>query len=202
MNTEDGGRRGISWFIQADRYSCVAVTMLVLLVCGASVLLIVLAAPAIRSLRARTLPQPTPTIAPMLPGIDVALKKPATVSHELPAFPAYMAVDGSPANWWSSGGHPPQWIEIDLGANYVISQVRLLPSQSPPGQTSHRLLVNGTATDGRSTLIHTFEGFTEDSTWLILKLPEPLRGVRFIRVETTTSPSWVGWREIHVISGE
>jgi hypothetical protein len=31
---------------------------------------------------------------------------------------------------------------------------------------------------------------------------EPLQGVRILRIETTTTPSWVGWREIEVIAAE
>jgi hypothetical protein len=29
-----------------------------------------------------------------------------------------------------------------------------------------------------------------------------LRGIRIVRIETTASPSWVGWREIEVIAAE
>ena len=100
------------------------------------------------------------------------------------------------------GAFAPQWIQVDLGANYVIAEVRLLPSQSPAGETIHRLLVKGLATNNEYELLHTFEGVTTDSRWLILKLPEPLRGIRYIRIETTSSPSWVSWREFEVIAGE
>lgn len=91
---------------------------------------------------------------------------------------------------------------VDLGSNYVIAEVRLLPSQSPAGETIHRLLVKGPATNHEYVLLHTLQGVTADSRWLTFKLPEPLQGIRYIRVETTSSLSWIGWREIEVIAGE
>lgn len=51
-------------------------------------------------------------------------------------------------------------------------------------------------------LVHTFQGVTADSRWLTFKLPGPLEGIRYVRVETTSSPSWVSWREIEVTAGE
>jgi hypothetical protein len=50
--------------------------------------------------------------------------------------------------------------------------------------------------------MHEFSGPTTDTQWLSYSLPEPVRGVRFVRIETTSSPSWVSWREIQVIAGE
>jgi hypothetical protein len=29
-----------------------------------------------------------------------------------------------------------------------------------------------------------------------------MRGIRYVRVESVSSPSWIGWREIKVIAGE
>jgi hypothetical protein len=131
-----------------------------------------------------------------------ARKKQVRVSRALATNSTEMAVDSNPNNWWGAGAFAPQWIQVDLGANYVIAEVRLLPSQSPAGETIHRLLVKGLATNNEYELLHTVEGVTTDFRWLILKLPEPLRGIRYIRIETTSSPSWVSWREFEVIAGE
>jgi F5/8 type C domain-containing protein len=136
------------------------------------------------------------------PGTNLAYRKPVKVSRELIGFPAGMAVDGMDSNWWSAGARPPQWIEIDLGANYVIREVQLLTSQSPDGRTIHQVLARGVATGDEFLLVHTFDGVTSNSQSLISTLPEVLRGVRYIRIETTYTPSWVGWREIKVIAGE
>lgn len=113
-----------------------------------------------------------------------------------------MAVDGLLGSWWGSGAFAPQWIEIDLQGHYVISEVRLLPSQYPAGTTNHLLLVKGTYSRDRYLLMQEFQGFTEDGQWIIIQMPEPIRGVRFIQIKTTNSPSWISWREIQVITGE
>jgi hypothetical protein len=136
------------------------------------------------------------------PGTNLAYRRPVRVSRELIDFPAVMAVDGIDTNWWGAGARPPQWIEIDLGENYVIREVQLLISQSPAGRTIHQVLARGVATGDEYLLVHTFDGVTSDSQSLIFELPEVLRGARYIRIETTYTPSWVGWREIKVIAGE
>jgi tetratricopeptide (TPR) repeat protein len=141
-------------------------------------------------------------ISPPQPGTNLAYRTSVTVSSALPGNPASMAADGKRDNWWGAGAFAPQWIELDLWANQVIAEVRLLPSQSPAGKTIHRLLAKGPATDDQYVLLHTFEGWTGDNNWLIFKLPEPLHGIRYIRIETMSSPSWVSWREIEVIAGE
>jgi len=146
--------------------------------------------------------EPTPVIEPADPGINLARGKQVQVSRALASNPARMAVDRNLDNWWGSGAFAPQWIEIDLGANYVIGEFKLLPSQSPAGKTVHRLLVKGPVANDQYELLYTFEGITVDFMWLSHKLDEPMRGIRYIRVETVSSPSWVSWREIEVISGE
>jgi len=110
-------------------------------------------------------------------------------------------VDGGPKPW-NSGGFAPQWIVIDLGAHYVIAEVRLHVIQSPVGQTAHHLQVRGPATNNEYVLLETLQGATADARWVEFTLPEPLEGIRYIRVETTGSPSWVSWREIEVIAGD
>jgi cytochrome c len=58
---------------------------------------------------------------------DLALNKPATASSvESAAFPASAAVDGSATTRWASAFSDPQWIQVDLGATYTISRVRLV----------------------------------------------------------------------------
>lgn len=136
------------------------------------------------------------------PGANLAYRKSVIASRALSNFPVAMAVDGNENNWWGSGAFAPQWIQIDLGANYVITEVRLLPSQSPTGKTVHRILVKGLATNHEYVLLRTFEEVTRDSKWLIFKTPEPLQGIRYIKIESTSSPSWISWREIEVIAGE
>ncbi len=57
---------------------------------------------------------------------NLALNKTAySSSNETRSFPASFAFDGNLATRWSSGTGDPQWIYVDLGANYSISYVRL-----------------------------------------------------------------------------
>jgi hypothetical protein len=56
--------------------------------------------------------------------------------------------------------------------------------------------------DGAFFEVHTFSGVKTDLQWLTLIFPEPLKAIRYVRIETTSSPSWVGWKEIEVIAAE
>ncbi|MER7006563.1 PQQ-dependent sugar dehydrogenase [Dactylosporangium sp. NPDC000555] len=58
---------------------------------------------------------------------NLALNKPATASStESAAYPASYAVDASATTRWASAFSDPQWIQVDLGATYTVSRVRLL----------------------------------------------------------------------------
>src|SRR5207249_555386 len=47
-------------------------------------------------------------------------------------------------------------------------------------------------------LLATFSGFTQDQQ--VLEHAGPPDEVEFVRIETTASPSWVGWREVQALS--
>jgi len=74
---------------------------------------------------------------------NIALGKPAVASISLYDHPPSMAVNGLFEDWWGSGDFAPQWIEIDLQASYTISKIRLATSQSPEGETLHRVWGRG-----------------------------------------------------------
>ncbi len=120
-----------------------------------------------------------------------------TASASLPDHPPADAIDGSPDTWWSAGTGPEQWIQIDLGKPTTISSIRLVISQYPEGETDHQLWAGPDANN--LTLVHEFRGLTKDPDTLEFKPSEPLTNIRFIKVVTTQSPSWVAWREIEVM---
>jgi hypothetical protein len=65
-------------------------------------------------------PPPTTTVT------NVALNKTVTVSSiDGPANAAANAVDGNTTTRWSSAYSDPQWIQVDLGATYSISEIDL-----------------------------------------------------------------------------
>jgi len=137
---------------------------------------------------------PTPT---NLGVWNLALNQPVSASRGEAERPPKYAVDGDLSTDWGSGGPPPQWIEIDLGAPSRVEEVNLLVTQYPSGDTIHRILFR--AVNGEFFEIHRFEQFTETGDWLRFSLDEPLEDIQFVRIETVKSPSWVGWIEIEVI---
>jgi hypothetical protein len=128
---------------------------------------------------------------------NLALEAATTASGALPENPPSMAVDGGSGTYWNSGDLAPQWIEIDLGRPQTIGRISLLTAQLPDGDTVHRVLGKGSAGDPYR-LLHAFAGLTTEHQWLHYAPPKPWVDVRFVRVWTTVSPSWVAWKEIRL----
>lgn len=142
-------------------------------------------------------PSPTPVfVGPVGESTNLALGKPVSSSHALPGEPASNAVDGTDAQW-NSGGHPSQWIEIDLGVHAVIEAIRLTVGQLPDGETVHQILGRGPGEELR--LLFEFREFTTEGQDLEYLPSPPLEGIQFIHVVTTEGPSWVAWHEIEVV---
>jgi len=141
--------------------------------------------------------RPDPRVPGPYLGQNMAFRKPAGASRLLQEYPPSAAVDGDHKTLWNSGDFAPQWIEIDLGAQSSVKKIRLLVSQTPSGETVHQLLGKGGEEAYR--LLHEFRGFTKDLDVLEYEPPTPLKGIRFIRILTTVSPSWVSWFEIEVL---
>lgn len=130
------------------------------------------------------------------PSEDLALGRPVAASNSLPDQPASAAVDGDVQTFWSAGAHPPQWIEIDLGAPFDLDRLILTVAQDPAGGTTHE--ISGRGEDGNYRLLHEFRDGTADGQDLDVSPIAAWTAVRYVRIETTTSPSWVAWREIAV----
>jgi F5/8 type C domain-containing protein len=144
--------------------------------------------------------QADPCATAAVPGTNLAVGQPVQASNALAPDVPELAVDGNTESVWISGGHAPQWIEVDLGGAYRITEIRLLVAQSPAGSTLHRVLVRGPES-GPATPVDEFTGDTTDGDWLEFVPEVPLENVRYVRVETVSSPSWVAWREIVVMGG-
>jgi hypothetical protein len=121
----------------------------------------------------------------------------ASASSSSPGAPPAYAVDGDPNTAWNSGGGPQAWIELDLKRTVTLSKVRLLVGQSPVGPTTHQLYFG--SSPAPTALITTLSGPTSDMQWLEADVPDPKPSGRYLRVQTTASPSWVAWREIVVV---
>jgi hypothetical protein len=77
--------------------------------------------------------------------------------------------------------------------------IRLVPSQYPAGRTVHLISGSGPDTGGLVEL-GAIDRETNDSDYFVLAAGSPWLDLDTIRVETTSSPSWVAWREIEVIA--
>lgn len=133
---------------------------------------------------------------------NLALNRPVKDSREIAGNAGSHAVDGDSGTFWSAGDDAPQWIEIDLGKPYDIDAVRLLTSQYPEGDTVHRVMGKGAGADDVFHELTRFESSTEDGQWLEFSPTQPWSDIRYIRVETLASPSWIAWREVEVITAD
>jgi hypothetical protein len=111
--------------------------------------------------------------------------------------PASNVLDGDMQTTWSSGADPEQWIQIDLGSRRDFLLIRMYVSQFPSGETTHEIWA-GTR-ENNLVLLDRISGFTSDVDELIFNPTDRVRDVRYIRIVTTKSPSWVAWREIEVV---
>ena len=126
---------------------------------------------------------------------NLAQSWPVSASAALPGSEASLANDGLAETAWSSGSGPTQWIQINfVGGPVTLGELRLLTSQYPAGPTVHVVQVQTTA--GTWATVATLSGPTSGDQWLRWFPKKPLKGVAALRITTTSSPSWVGWREI------
>jgi uncharacterized protein (TIGR03437 family) len=150
--------------------------------------------------------RPNPCSPGSFLGEDLALEATATASNAWTGTSPgsggpTLAIDGNVDTFWNSGGFAPQWIEVDLAAPSIVSGVNLIVDQSPAGPTVHDLYVQSEG-GGQPQLVAELSGTTQDQQVLTWTASKPLVGVTSIRVVTVISPSWVGWREIEILSGD
>ncbi len=142
------------------------------------------------------------SLGELLPPPNLATGVGARASASLSGEGPGRAVDGDPGTGWNAGTSPPAWIEIDLGRGQTIGLVRLRVQQHPAGRTDHRLLGRGPGTSGEWVELARFREVTEDPQSLEWRPAAPREGIRYLRVQTVASPSWVAWREIEVYPPE
>lgn len=94
-------------------------------------------------------------------------------------------------NYWNSGGYAPQYLQLDLQRPQTVSHVFLQVNQTPNGPTYHSLLVGSHENALRE--VKTVTGNTIIYQWLNVTFSPPLENVRYLRVNTISSPSWIAW---------
>lgn len=136
-------------------------------------------------------------VCPDLPFVSVR-KLRVRASGTIPSSPVRFALDGDDHTWWSSGDHPTQWIEIDLRDEAAVEAIDLVAAQERTGQTTHRVWGKGGEPEDDYVLLHTFSGVTADFDVLRHTFAPAIPGIRYLMIETTESPSSVGWREVAI----
>ena len=110
-------------------------------------------------------------------------------------------VDGNGATIWNSGAYATQWIQLDLGRTVSVGKIRMKVAQTPAiGDTAHAISVG--QSPSALTTVATFFRRTQDGQWLeFAPSGKNLGNVRYVRITTSASPSWVAWNEIEVYQG-
>lgn len=137
-------------------------------------------------------PPPARCIHPKL----LSQGKPVTASINQAGARAVTDGEWEPGNW-NAMASAPQFVEIDLGAEHIVRHITLNPEQTPAGMTNHQL--SGSGTNGQARILSTLHQNTISGGWITVPLTDDEgRGLRKIKVDTISSPSWVSWREIQV----
>ncbi|MEF9387556.1 discoidin domain-containing protein [Ralstonia solanacearum species complex bacterium KE056] len=134
-------------------------------------------------------PRPASVPEALIKVAPVGVTASSTYSDNVPA----RAIDSVSSNAWTATSYAPQWIEVDLGVAVPLKKLRMLVSQSPAGQTTH--VVTGGMSPAPTSVLKTLSGNTSDGQWLEASLDTAV-SVRYIRITTTGSPSWVSWHEL------
>ncbi len=141
----------------------------------------------------------TAEVLEVVPLVNAARHKAVAASGVHESYSPVNAVDDDIATSWIVAESAGSWIEVDLGEKLPVHRIELVVEQTPEGETTHRVLGKG-AEESPYRELAVVEGLTSGGQVLTRDLPAPWADLRFIRVETTRTPSWVGWKEIRVLS--
>jgi hypothetical protein len=109
------------------------------------------------------------------------------------------AFDNNLNSAWNAGAGPTQWILLDLQSTYTVNQLSLTIAQSTKGRTVHE--IEGGSTPQNLSHLITLDQITSDQQVVNIPFLEPIPNLRYIKITTTNSPSWVAWKEIKVYQG-
>ena len=130
---------------------------------------------------------------------NVATQASITGSSAVDGFPASNIIDETP-NHWNASDVPPQWVQLELEVPADVESIVLIVAQDPPGPSTHQLWVRQVG--GELTLLHTFDGTTNEGDILTYRPNEPLIGVDLVKVITTRLANnlWPAWHEIEILT--
>jgi sugar lactone lactonase YvrE len=131
---------------------------------------------------------------------NVSVWHPTTSSNQEPTNPSVLAVDGRIDDYWSSGGYPSQWLEVDLSYPTRVARIRLVTPDLPSGAMV-LVLGKGAQPDSAYRLLHAFSGPTVFQQEVTYAPKRPWKGIRYVRlvVPSANAPiGWVAWPELEV----
>jgi hypothetical protein len=128
-------------------------------------------------------------------GTDTNIARAGTASASSQAngtLTAAAAIDGDANTYWESASNAfPQWLQVDLGANYTVGKVTLkLPPSTAWGTRTQTLSVL-TSTDGTSfgTAVGSAT-YTFTSPTNVVNITTPATNARYVRVNFTANSGW------------
>jgi len=133
---------------------------------------------------------------PALADEDVAQHKHTSDSSQYDQSPDSLVVDGDSTSCYDSGRGAPVWVEIDLGAEYPLKLIRLIPSMAPDGLVN--IIITGRTAAGVTYTLATYSGTAHEhqaiNIPILVQIP-----VEFVRVSTLGSCSIVKFYTIQCI---
>jgi len=117
-----------------------------------------------------------------------------TTSEALYGGDAQSLVDCNPDVGYANLPNYVGWFRVELPQASCIKTLRMRPTMVPSGTVTLRLAVEDA--DGSVLSEHTEAVAMEDAVWHVHKLDQKTCGVKFVRFETLSSPSWVGWLDL------
>ena len=118
---------------------------------------------------------------------------------------ADLVTDGNPNTEWNSGGYSPAWIMLDLGRPMPVGKIRLLPDMYPYTTTTASFTVSVGADQNSMRNVYALSPLLTDNVWYEVGGDggngDHLGNVRYVKITTTSDPTWVAWREIEVYGG-
>ena len=136
-----------------------------------------------------------------VPGpINLAAGRPVTASSSYLADTPALAVDAdSVGTAWNAGGTGPSWIEIDLGSDINVGSVVGDDAAVPTSTFTHT--VTGRTSGGTTYTLGGFSGTVVNHQMLRIACTSAVPPVRYVRITTTSSASWVAWWDIRIYEG-
>lgn len=128
---------------------------------------------------------------------NFALNKPVVASSTWSNETANKAFDGNLTTNWSADQHTG-WIQVDLQNKVTVDSMKLYVNQYYPGNTIHEILTSEDMVNW--TIVHTISEYTINNQILSVKFNPGLSNVRGVKINTTSSNSWVAWYEIEVFA--